>query len=522
VNVNDYHSLKALGMSSLKKVRYFVKVLRKLKVPIEHLDVSMHKVSEEGRQDVIEFASQCKTLKWPDISATCFLPCEVSLLIKTIARCQGNENNISLKMNFIKFGTGISDVLSAFLENESHKWKFLSFDRCGLKIGSLKLLISVAPRLPRLKKLSLLHSFSSKMRDIGNNIVKLLKSSTLGTPILHGVQFSTRKLKREALPVIETLKFNSTLKRLDLTNNAIGAAGVELLSQALSINTTLQWLQCDGTRVTDLGAFTNLIRTFRSRPSSLHFPYPNTDATNILNCTDAASTWLVSHALFEMETELLTTLALHRKGTKYDRLPVGTIELPMPENLQQATNKLEQESAMRYRNMHSFFCQCFRLPLPYQISIQHPVLGEETIPVDDPAMEVYGVREMMMVVKDPRFVDETLGDDSRQDLDLQDETQSAPRPKEGKEHLGQEAASHDEYQERPTLRYQCDAKHQEVEADDRKVSPRRSVDAQWPRDFVSVGRRTRNLQALAPLGADHRAATGIRSDRRSRQPLRVL
>jgi hypothetical protein len=176
------------------------------------------------------------------------------LLVKKIAGCQGNENNISLKMNFIRFETGVSNVLSAFLENKSRKWEFLSFDLCGLKIGSLKLLISVAARLPRLKKLSLSHNFSSKMRDIGSNIAKLLKSSTLGTLILRGVQFSTRKLKHEALPVIEALRFNSTLKRLDLTNNAIGAAGVELLSQALSINTTLQWLQCDGTRLGDLGA----------------------------------------------------------------------------------------------------------------------------------------------------------------------------------------------------------------------------------------------------------------------------
>jgi Ran GTPase-activating protein (RanGAP) involved in mRNA processing and transport len=241
-------------MSSLKKVRHFVNVLRELKFPIEHVDVSMCTLSEEGQQDVIDFASHCPTLKSLDISRTCFVPREISVLIKGIGECPGNKNKISLKMNSIRFGAAISDVLSAFLDKPD-KWKFLSFDSCELNLESLRPLVSVAVKLPCLKKLSLSHNFSPTMHDIGSNIAKLLNSTTLRTLILRSYRNSVLRLEQQAFPVIEALKRNSTLKGLDLSYNAMGSAGVELLSQALSINKTLQWLQCDGTYVTDLHVF---------------------------------------------------------------------------------------------------------------------------------------------------------------------------------------------------------------------------------------------------------------------------
>jgi hypothetical protein len=41
------------------------------------------------------------------------------------------------------------------------------------------------------------------------------------------------------------------------------------------------------------------------------------------------------------EAGLLKTLALHRNGTKYDRLPVSVMDLPMPEIIRQAANELD-------------------------------------------------------------------------------------------------------------------------------------------------------------------------------------
>ena len=388
-------NLKILAIPGMKKSRHYVRVLQATGYPIEKLNIGFHKLNEKGRSDVIEFVSSCESLKELDLSGTKIPADDAAEVIRAIANCK-NENLFVLKMSSNRFGKKIADVLSAILDSKPEKWRGFAFDENRLAAGSLKILISVVSKLPNLCKLSISRNFSSSMRDIGKNIAQLLKSTSLTSLRIRGGVKG--KLKEEALPIIEALKFNQTLEKLDISSNGIGSAGVDLLAQALTLNKKLRWLQCDNSAMTSMSCLENLIRAFKSRPESMHLPFPDTDASVLYQrsrARDAAGRQIV-----ELETQLMFNLALHRRGTKWDRLPVACGTIPYKEIIREASYEIEELPEMQMRNIHSCVSTYFGLALPFQWVKDSPKYGEENIDVDDDKLDVYEMPNLKIMVRE--------------------------------------------------------------------------------------------------------------------------
>ena len=460
-------NLKILAIPGMKKSRHYVRALQATGYPIEKLNIGFHRLKEQGRSDVIQFVSSCESLKELDLSGTKIPADDAAEVIRAIASCK-SENLFVLKLSSNKFGKKIADVLSAILDSKPEKWRGFAFDDNRLAAGSLKILISVAAKLPNLCKLSISRNFSSSMRDIGKNIAQLLKSTSLTTLRIRGGVKG--KLKDEALPIIEALKFNQTLEKLDISGNGIGSAGVDLLAQALTLNKKLRWLQCDNSSMGSMSCLENLIRAFKSRPESMHLPFPDTDASVLYarsRAKDAAGRQIV-----ELETQLMFNLALNRRGTKWDRLPVACGTIPYKEIIREASYEIEELPEMQMRNVHSCVSTYLGLPLPFQWVKDSPKYGEENIDVDDDKLDVYEMPNLKIMVReadntedyaiDPRtrfdlyFPTIVPGNVRRQEEEEKNEEPQDEGSSSNEDNSSDQNNEGDEYKERRKLNYAFD------------------------------------------------------------------
>jgi hypothetical protein len=351
-----------------------------------------------------------------DVGGTGFSPEQLVKLIRCVADAKSggpsSQPGVTLKFGSSHVGRGVSEILLAMLSNSPRLWKGLYLDNCALDLDSLRTILAVLPKLPSLTTLSLSHNFDSEMPEIGAELAKLVDPAAgpalrLKTLYLSGSKKDS-KLREQALPLIDALKRNQSLEKLEFNHHTIGPKGIGLFAEALTVNQTLCCIEVDGLGCSDAAALTNLIRVVRSREKSIHFPFPSADATSAAEHAPSGTRAAVLTGLIELERALWRHLARRRAGTKYDYDPMASGKLPMRSLLLKAAMKVEGLAAMKDRNLHSCVCQCVGLPLPYQPPGQAATaeLGTEDGAVG--ALEAYEMRAMLTVVREPAVDDECL------------------------------------------------------------------------------------------------------------------
>jgi hypothetical protein len=153
----------------------------------------------------------------------------------------------------------------------------LTLDQCFLTVDDLSKLAKLTDVMPQLRQLSLSGNFSAKAsKGVGVVVEQLLGRSRLESLVISGD--TTSGLEGESLPILRAALRHPTLRRLDVSHNKIGDAGLAAATELVRESTTLQSIAVETIGVKHLDGLKSFLSACASSESLIDAPFPAADA----------------------------------------------------------------------------------------------------------------------------------------------------------------------------------------------------------------------------------------------------
>ena len=369
--------------------------LQKLKL----IDTS---IAEKGESALVDLIGASDSLDELDLSG-----CQLSATcLESILGALSQNNRITqlkLRLNRLDSRSMLdllrkpdrkTEHLIAFLEKDEslrNKLTALSLNNNSVSQDELSRIVALARQMANLRELSLSGNFSTSMSDVPKTLISLLELPNVETLLLAGGDGF--KFGEAIISFIGALINNSTLKRVDLSNNEIGDAGLKKLATVLRNNTVLSSVSVDGSKPKEMSTITELLDVVAQSDTLIDFSYPIEDIYDIVTDLDderrARSFELLAHLQATTESKLSANRA---KMGVFSRLTLLHDKV-LDELLDQITVDLQQKLSGIAINQHLSIAKVVGLPLPFETDALPASKTEQS--ADDDGRELYVSRNFM-------------------------------------------------------------------------------------------------------------------------------
>ena len=351
-------------------------------------------IAEQAETALVNLIQASEILGELDLSG-CQMTCAVLSSILTALSQNEKLTQLKLHLNRIdphgsmfdilrKVERKTEQVLTSLQSDEAlrNKLTALSLDENAMKLEELVQLVEVSRISPNLKELSLCRNFPGNIPEIVTNLVRLIELPHLEILLVAGGD--NARMEGSIMPLVTALLNNSTLKRLDISNNEIKDEGLKKVATVLRTNTTITSISIDGSKPQDLSSISEVLDVAAQNASLIDFPYPIDD---IYDCVSDLSDERRSRS-FDLLAHLQA--AIEARLTK-NRAKVGVFsrltllhDKVLDELIDQITLELQEKLSSVQINQHLAVAKIIGLPLPFETDIpSHSAKTEEMEDAED-------------------------------------------------------------------------------------------------------------------------------------------
>lgn len=385
--------LTGINMSCIpdKVFAKFIDILDSYHLPLRYLNIEGNDLETSKNVERLKsIISKSTTLRTLDISNTRISSSKIKDIINAFDTNDNNPYQIKLCLNSLHLKSSLTTVLTALIDSDRRRWRGLQLDSNGLSYDQLSVLVSMLPKLPNMRHLSLSFNFGHSMQGIDEMLAKIIAVPSIHTLILKGPDDNSKlRLKKNLYKLIDGLRHNTSLRKLDITNNEIGTEGMNLLSQILSTNYTLTHLNIDGNNDSDINVMANIMRRIRARTSLISVPFPVRDANKIIASGGSKNNAEYILRLQRMNQELRKSINIHRYFSDYRFTPMCEVQLPYKQEIINAAQQIENYPRMQKRRVFSCANNVYAMTMPYKNTIDPLKYEEELVRLQNSPLEAY-------------------------------------------------------------------------------------------------------------------------------------
>ena len=418
---DDCDDLNILEIGPVQSLDLILDALLRRADQVSHLRIIDTPITEKYEGCLVALLEQAAALRELDLSG-----CQISLagfetVLATISHNR-HIRNIALRFNHVDSRSLVMDVLrrserkvqqliNVLEVDESLRKKIisLSLDENAIKEEEMKQMLPVIRNMPNLQELSLNGNFSAKTIGISDHLVQLLQIPNLEYLSVAGSDGG--KMQVALLPFIKALRANTTLRRVDISNNEIGDAGLKLVTRLLRKSKTLLSISFDGSKPRDLSTIFAVLDAVGSSHCLMNVPYPIDDIYECVAELNGEARERAFETLTHLQSKMEVKLA--KNGAKIGVFSKLTLlnDPILNDLISDMTVDVQEKLATVQVHKHLLVNQVVGLPMPHQADFVTLVDSKKVRDSgDDEGRELYVSKNFM----------ESITDDTETEPDFED------------------------------------------------------------------------------------------------------
>jgi Ran GTPase-activating protein (RanGAP) involved in mRNA processing and transport len=363
-------ALKTVDVSSTACYDKIVGALNQFQPPLQSLHIGRASFKSGQIDDLLTIVARSEHLRELNLSGVQLHIEQLDQLIWAISK---NDRITEMALDFSRLalnGKRLAAVLEAFRVNNAPKFTRIAMDENEMTTADLTAATQVFTALQNLRILSLSQNFDRKDKKLPAALAKLLEIRNLQSLTLAGG--GKAYLGEALLPLLRAVRASPTLLALDVSNNRIGNAGLEAITEILRENRVITELRIDGSKPTKVEPFQRVWEALGSEQNDqvLVCPFPFSDCYELVQSAGSAKRTQMFDTFAELQKRAQNKMQANQAAVGM----VGDLSAKKLQELDELLDSItvavhEQLNGVKVTE-HAALSGAFGLPLPHREKVE--------------------------------------------------------------------------------------------------------------------------------------------------------